>query len=205
MSLTTYGRDRLLQASQPSSFSGKVLSAAGAVVVGGDASNPGHPVVAATVYLVPTTAMDLSTKMTASAIYAAPYPAEAYDEPLEDAIRLKGSEFPQAMTDGQGNFRIEAVPDGNFFVHVTPAVDDREHLPGGDHSRNAYSVQQLSSEAMTIEVSSSPSTTAHAVGSTTCWRKAGRAGTPSRAWAVAVPPNSARARGIASRRRAAVV
>jgi hypothetical protein len=162
------GSDRLLQASQPSSFSGKVLSAAGAVVVGGDASNPGHPVVAATVYLVPTTAMDLSTKMTASAIYAAPYPAEAYDEPLEDAIRLKGSEFPQAMTDGQGNFRIEAVPDGNFFVHVTPAVDDREHLPGGDHSRNAYSVQQLSSEALTIEVSSSPSTTAHAVGSTTC-------------------------------------
>jgi hypothetical protein len=162
------GSDRLLQASQPSSFSGKVLSAAGAVVVGGDASNPGHPVVAATVYLVPTTAMDLSTKMTASAIYAAPYPAEAYDEPLEDAIRLKGSEYPQAMTDGQGNFRIEAVPDGNFFVHVTPAVDDREHLPGGDHSRNAYSVQQLSSEAMTIEVSSSPSTTAHAVGSTTC-------------------------------------
>ena len=162
------GSDRLLQASQPWSFSGKVLSAAGAVVVGGDASNPGHPVVAATVYLVPTTAMDLSTKMTASAIYAAPYPAEAYDEPLEDAIRLKGSEFPQAMTDAQGNFHIEAVPDGNFFVHVTPAADDTEHLPGGDHSRNAYSAQQLSREAMTIEVSSSPSATAHAVGSTTC-------------------------------------
>ncbi|MBV57855.1 MAG: hypothetical protein CMQ12_14915 [Gammaproteobacteria bacterium] len=162
------GSDRGEQASQPFSFSGKVLSAAGAVVVGGDASNPGHPVVGATVFLVPSMAMDLSTKMTASAIYAAPYPAEAYDEPLEDAIRLKGREFPQAMTDAEGNFHIEAVADGNFFVHVTPAADDMEHLPGGDHSRNAYSAQQLSSEAMNIEVSSSPSSTAHAVGSTTC-------------------------------------
>jgi hypothetical protein len=145
----TIGSARGLQASQPFTFSGKVLSAAG---VGGDAFNSGHPVVGATVYLVPTTAMDLSTKMTASAIYAAPYPAEVYDEPLEDAIRLKGKEFPQAMTDAEGNFRIEAMPDGNFFVHVTPATDDTEHLPGGDHSRNAYSAQQLSSEAMNIEV-----------------------------------------------------
>ena len=76
-----------------SGFSGKVVSAAGSLVIGGEVSDPGHPVVGATVYLVPTTAMDFSTQMTASAIYEAPYPAEAYDEPLEDAIRLKGTEF----------------------------------------------------------------------------------------------------------------
>ena len=74
-----------------STFSGNVVSAAGSLVIGGEADDPGHPVVGATVYLVPTTAMDFSTQMTASAIYEAPYPAEAYDEPLEDAIRLKGT------------------------------------------------------------------------------------------------------------------
>ena len=58
--------------------------------------------------------------MTASAIYAAPYPAEAYDEPLEDAIRLRGTEFPQATTDARGNFVIANVPNGKFFIHVTP-------------------------------------------------------------------------------------
>jgi hypothetical protein len=75
------------------------LSAAGPLVIGGEIVDPGHPVVGATVYLVPTTAMDISTQITASAIYEAPYPAEAYDEPLEDAIRLKGAEFLQATTD----------------------------------------------------------------------------------------------------------
>ena len=76
-------------------FSGRVFSAAGALIVGGEESDSGHAVVGATVYLVPTSAIDIDTKMTASAIYAAPYPAESYDEPLEDSIRLKGTEFPQ--------------------------------------------------------------------------------------------------------------
>lgn len=151
-----------------SAFSGKVLSAAGASLVGGEDTEPGHAVTGATVYLVPTTAIDTSSKMTASAIYAAPYPAEAYDEPLEDSIRLSGTEFPQATTDAEGNFTINNVPDGNFFVHVTPGADDSEHLPGGDKSREAYSAQQLRNQAMTIEVSSSPSPSANAVGSSTC-------------------------------------
>ncbi len=54
-----------------SSFSGNVVSAAGSLVIGGEVDDPGHPVVGATVYLVPTTAMDFSTQMTASAIYEA--------------------------------------------------------------------------------------------------------------------------------------
>src|SRR5262245_31130163 len=36
----------------PGSFTGQVVSASGALVVGGAASNPGHPVVGATLHLV---------------------------------------------------------------------------------------------------------------------------------------------------------
>ncbi len=112
---------------QPTEFSGQVVSASGALVVGGEATNPGHPVVGATVHLVPTTAIDITTQMTASAIYAPPYPAEFYDEPLEDAIRLGGTNFPQSTTDSQGEFVITNMPDGKFFIHVTPAAEDTEH------------------------------------------------------------------------------
>ncbi|MDP7094204.1 MAG: hypothetical protein QF580_07205, partial [Gammaproteobacteria bacterium] len=96
---------------QDNEFAGRVISASGTLIVGGEAANPGHPVVGATVYLVPTTAMDVTTRMTASAIYAEPYPAEAYDEPLEDTIRLKGMDFPQSTTDSEGRFSIANVPD----------------------------------------------------------------------------------------------
>jgi predicted CXXCH cytochrome family protein len=153
---------------QADGLSGQVTSASGAVIVGGDATDHGHPVAGATVYLVPTTAMDTTTQMTASAIYAPPYPAELYDEPLEDAIRLHGADFPQSTTDPQGRFAIAPVPDGKFFVHVTPAADDAEHLPGGDQSRHSYAAEQLRGESMTIKVSSSPPQAARAVGSSTC-------------------------------------
>ena len=129
--------------SQRGQFAGQVLSASGAMVVGGPAASPGHPVAGATVHLVPVTAMDVATRMTASAIYAAPYPAEAYDEPLEDAIRLRGAQFPQSTTDARGNFVIADVPDGEFFVHVTLATSDVEHLPAGDRSRRSYSAAAL--------------------------------------------------------------
>jgi hypothetical protein len=142
---------------QPSGpFNGRVVSASGA------------PVAGATVYLVPTTAMDLNTRLTASSIYAPPYPAEAYDEPLEDAIRLRGSSFPQAKTDAQGNFVISNVPAGKFFIHATPGANDKEHLPGGDLSRRSYSLDQLRGRSMTIKVSSSPSAAARYVGSSSC-------------------------------------
>jgi hypothetical protein len=149
-------------------FTGRVVSASGAVVVGGAATTPGHPVAGATVHLVPSTAIDVTTPMTASAIYAAPYPAEAYDEPLEDAIRSKGSGFPRATTDARGNFVIADVPDGQFFVHVTPDAKDAEHLPGGDQSRQSYAAEQLRGKSMTIELSSSPSPAARYAGSSTC-------------------------------------
>ena len=149
-------------------FGGQVLSAAGALSVGGAATNPGHPVSGATVHLVPVAAIDTTTRMTASSIYAPPYPAEAFDEPLEDAIRLKGAGFPQATTDARGNFVVANVPDGKFFVHVTPGPQDTEHLPGGDRSRGSYPAEQLRGQSMTIEVSSRPSAAARFTGSSAC-------------------------------------
>ncbi len=149
-------------------FTGQVRSASGALVVGGAASSPGHPVAGATVHLVPVAAIDVTTRMTASAIYAPPYPAEVYDEPLEDAIRLHGSGFPRATTDARGRFVIAAVPDGRFFIHVTPGSSDAEHLPGGDQSRRSYSAGQLRGRSMTLEVSSSPSASARYAGSSSC-------------------------------------
>ncbi|OFW48015.1 MAG: hypothetical protein A3G77_10965 [Acidobacteria bacterium RIFCSPLOWO2_12_FULL_68_19] len=149
-------------------FTGRVLSASSAPVVGGAPANPGHPVAGAMVHLVPVTAIDVTTRMTASAIYAPPYPAEAYDEPLEDAIRLRGAGFPHATTDARGSFVMSHVPDGRFFVHVTPGATDTEHLPGGDQSRRSRPAEELRGRSMTIKVSSSPSAAARYAGSSTC-------------------------------------
>jgi hypothetical protein len=151
-----------------SPLTGHVVSAAGPVVVGGTAANPGHPVAGATVHLVPVTAIDTTSRMTASAIYAAPFPAEAYDEPLEDTIRLSGRDFPSATTDDRGRFLINQVPDGRFFVHVTPSAQDAEHLPGGSYSRQSRSAEELRGQSLTIEISSSPSSTARFMGSSSC-------------------------------------
>jgi hypothetical protein len=112
--------------------------------------------------------MDLTTPMTASSIYEPPYPAEAFDEPLEDVIRRDGALLPRAVTDARGGFVIDAVPSGRFFVHVTPAAADGEHLPGGDQSRRSYATDELAGRAMTIRVSSAPSPGARAVGSSSC-------------------------------------
>ncbi|MCX9074808.1 MAG: hypothetical protein OIN88_09145 [Candidatus Methanoperedens sp.] len=127
----------------------------------------GIPVVGAKVHLVPASAINMAP-ITASEIYYPPYRAESYDEPLEDAIRVKGTEFPNAITDTEGKFIIPEVPDGKFFVHVTPAERDAEHLPGGDRSRIAYEAESLRGTSVTIKVSSRPPIDAIYVGSSTC-------------------------------------
>ncbi len=144
-------------ADQVDGFTGSVVGASGAEGVPG-----------ATVQLVPVSAVDTQSPMTASSIYAAPFPAEAYDEPLEDAIRSAGADFPQAITDGRGDFAFSDVPEGTFFIHVTPALDDTEHLPGGDESRRSYPAERLRGRSLTIRLSSSPSPTATATGSSAC-------------------------------------
>lgn len=134
----------------------------------GDVLNPvGVPLVGAKVYLVPTTAIDM-TPIRASDIYYPPYEAEAYDEPLEDAIRSKGDGFPAAITDINGKFIFPEVPDGKFFVYVIPSLQDTEHLPGGDRSRSVFTAQTLRSMIMIIKVSSSPPSDATYIGSSTC-------------------------------------
>ncbi len=166
---TQQNRRAARQAARPATqFSGHVVSASGALTIGGPATNPGHPVVGATVYLVPVAAIDTTTPITASAIYAAPYPAEAVDEPLEDAIRVRGTQFPRAVTDAQGDFVISTVPDGRYFVHVTPDQKDTEHLPGGDWSRQSHTADQLRGQSMTVKVSSRPSAAARYAGSSAC-------------------------------------
>ncbi len=148
-------------------FAGLVTSAAGAATDQGRAA-PGHPVAGARVHLVPVTAIDVTSRITASAVYAPPFPAEAYDEPLEDAIRLRGGTFPQATTDAQGRFVVADVPDGRYFVHVTPGPSDTEHLPGGDRSRQSVGADELRGRPMTIRLSSRPPAAARAVGSSRC-------------------------------------
>lgn len=148
-------------------FSGRVVS--GVLSEGGRAvPASGDPVAEATVHLVPVSAIDVATPITASAIYASPYPAEAADEPLEDAIRRLGAQFPRATTDAQGRFVMDRVPDGRFFVHVTPNSQDTEHLPGGDQSRRSLSAQELRGQPVTIRLSSRPPTSARYTGSTRC-------------------------------------
>jgi hypothetical protein len=152
---------------QARTFSGRVAS--GVLSKGGrSAQASGHPVAEATVHLVPVSAVDVTTPITASAIYNKPYAAEAVDEPLEDAIRRLGAQFPAATTDAQGRFAITNVPDGRFFVHVTPHAQDTEHLPGGDQSRRSLSAQELRGQPLTITLSSRPPVAARYTGSTRC-------------------------------------
>ena len=143
------GRSTRRQASQTGPFSGQVVSASGA---GGAVRPPTRAIrwPAPRSTSCPSPRSTPRRRMTASAIYAPPYPAEAFDEPLEDAIRLRGAGFPQATTDARGNFVVATVPDGKYFVHVTPDAKDAEHLPGGDVSRRSYTAEQLRGQSMTI-------------------------------------------------------
>jgi predicted CXXCH cytochrome family protein len=113
-------------------------------------------------------AIDTRTPITATSIYLAPFPAEDRDEPLEDAIRLKGATFPRATTDAQGSFAFAEVPEGRFFIHVTPRADDVERLPGGDLSRRSYPAGELRGRTITITLSGRASPAARHVGSSAC-------------------------------------
>ncbi|MCG8426516.1 MAG: hypothetical protein MI754_04060, partial [Chromatiales bacterium] len=125
------------------------------------------PVKDATVHLVPVDAIDM-TPITASDVWREPYIAQAYDEPLEDAIRASGDKFPSGKSGMEGRFAISDIPDGKYYIHVTPAPGDVTHLPGGDKSRESYDAEELRNGMMKIAISSRPSAEAHYVGSTAC-------------------------------------
>ena len=93
---TQDGRAARQPTRQTDQFRGQVVSASGAVAVGGPATNPGHPVAGATVHLVPVAAIDTTTRITASAIYASPYPAEAYRRAARGRDSAPRSRVPAA-------------------------------------------------------------------------------------------------------------
>ncbi|MCG8427081.1 MAG: cytochrome c family protein, partial [Chromatiales bacterium] len=136
------------------------------------------------------------TPITASDVWREPYIAQAYDEPLEDAIRASGDKFPSGKSDMEGRFAISDIPDGKYYIHVTPAPGDVTHLPGGDKSRESYDAEELRNGMMKIAISSRPSAEAHYVGSTAClechddhasWQKTGH----KLAWSVPGKPGPA--------------
>jgi hypothetical protein len=173
----------IARAPELSVFSGQVLSS-GRI-----------PVPGATVHLVPAAAIDM-TPITGTGVYQAPFPATAFDEPLEDAIALEGQAFPSGRSDSEGRFAIAGIPDGRYFVHVTPGPGDTQHLPGGDRSRRSFDAKELRGGSLTIAVSSRPSAAAKYVGSSTClecheehvgWQRTGH----KLAWSVPGKPGPA--------------
>jgi predicted CXXCH cytochrome family protein len=123
------------------------------------------PVAGATVFLVPAADVDRTAFDGADVRAGA---SEDYDEPLEDAVRLRGGTYPRAQTDAGGNAWIAGVPDGPYFTLAIPALGDAEHLPGGTGGRQAREALTLSLAPQVLRVSSRPPPAATFVGSTTC-------------------------------------
>jgi len=153
------------------------------------------PVPNATVHLVPTSAIDGSA-ITGHSVAEPPFSASAFDEPLEDVIALNSDALCSGRTDQAGRFEISHVPEGRFYVHVTPSLEDEQHLPGGDKSRVSLTAAELRGTFLPIDLSSRPSDSATYVGSTAClhchseykdWRKTGH----KLAWSVPGSPGRA--------------
>ncbi|RMH02950.1 MAG: hypothetical protein D6702_07345, partial [Planctomycetota bacterium] len=125
----------------------------------------GEPVAGATVYLVPAFLIPAQGEITAESIRTGT--SEGYDEPLEDLVEAMGATFTQAVTGANGRFRIDSVPDGQFYVFVVPAAGG-EYLPGGSWCRESVDASGLRGRDVTLVVSSSPSATATYVGMSTC-------------------------------------
>lgn len=125
----------------------------------------GLPVVGATIYLVPTAEVD---KAPFNAVAVRTGASEDRDEPLEDAVRLRGAGFPQAVTASDGTASIPDVPEGLYFHFVQPAAGDLERLPGGAGCRVAADAVTLFAQTTSITLSTQPSTSATYIGSTSC-------------------------------------
>lgn len=138
------------------------------VVTGTVVGAEGRGVGGAVVYLVPTDAVD-RTPITAEGVLDRT--AEAFDEPLEDAVQNRGASLPQDVTKPNGRFRIEGAasgvdPDLDYYIFVVPSAG--EYLPGGDLCRVSRPGSSLLGADFRIELSSSPTAAAQFVGSSTC-------------------------------------
>ena len=125
----------------------------------------GFPVVGATVYLVPASAVDATVFSGADVLSGA---AQDKDEPLEDAIDQNGGSFPQAVTGADGAALLEAVPVDVYFIFVKPSGLDTENLPGGDASRLAVSATTFLGLTRDLVVSSKPPAAAVYAGTSVC-------------------------------------
>ncbi len=129
-------------------------------------TNPaGMPVAGATVFLVPASDIDTGDVTGNDVLSGA---AETRDEPLEDAVRLRGASYPRGVTDAGGRVLIADVPFGTYFWFVLPAAGDTEHLPGGEGCRLARQSTTFLGTTTSIRLTSQPSAAAAFVGSTTC-------------------------------------
>jgi hypothetical protein len=126
----------------------------------------GEPVAGATVYLVPADQVP-TTPITAADVRSGA--AEAYDEPLEDAVAsAAASAFPRATSAADGTFALPQVDTTrSFFPYVDPAgAQPADLYPGGSLSREPRTNVGL--HDLTIEVTGRPSASATYVGSSTC-------------------------------------
>ena len=125
----------------------------------------GELIEGATVYLVPAHLID-QTPITAADVLSGA--SETYDEPLEDLVAAAGADFDRSVTDGDGEFSIDDIEDGEYFVYVAPGAGDLEHLPGGDLCRSSLDAEELRGTTTDVELSSSASSSAVYVGMSTC-------------------------------------
>jgi predicted CXXCH cytochrome family protein len=131
----------------------------------------GEAVTGAYVYLVPNEAVEVTPPALAD------FGADATDdEPLEDLLRADAVNpvFPRALTDAEGRYHFDTLPETPSFVVVWPASDDALHLPGGSGSRTPATAASLVGTQRDIEVSTVPPADAYYVGSQACTACHGR-------------------------------
>jgi len=88
------------------------------------------------------------------------------DEPLEDNLAANRSRYLNAKSNDKGEFSVAGVSGDRFFLYVEPA--DNRYLPGGDKSRIALSLAELSAAPLKIKVSGNVSADATYVGTSAC-------------------------------------
>ena len=88
------------------------------------------------------------------------------DEPLEDSLAANRSRYLNAKSNDKGEFSVAGVSGDRYFLYVEPA--DNRYLPGGDKSRIALSLAELSAAPLKIKVSGSVSADATYVGTSAC-------------------------------------
>ena len=136
--------------------------AAAATVKGTVSDGSKQPIAKAAVYLVP--AVDVVNLGKAGAIDRKKNSPN--DEPIEDTLALKRDKYQKGMTDSKGNFSIDKVADGKYFVYVEPT--DSEHLPGGTLSNKSMTAIELAKAPLKIAISGKSPENATFVGSSKC-------------------------------------